>query len=65
MDQTAKTKRRTAHVLVARIDRLLCSEREEAITQYGRGRSDAKHGNFEQEILGRTDCRMIGQAAAW
>jgi hypothetical protein len=30
----------------------------------GRGRSDAKHGNLEQEILGKTDCGMIGQAAA-
>ena len=34
-----------------------------AITRYGRGRSDAKHGNLEQEILGRSDCGMIGQAA--
>jgi hypothetical protein len=33
--------------------------------RYGRGRSDAKYGNLEQEILGKTDCGMIGQAAAW
>jgi hypothetical protein len=32
--------------------------------RYGRGRSDAKHGNLEQEILVRTDCGMIGQADA-
>lgn len=60
MDQTARIKRRTAYVLVARIGCLLCSERKEAITQYGRGRSDTKHGNLEQKILGRTHCRMIG-----
>ena len=64
MHWIAKTKRRTAHVLVARLDRVLRSYRKEAITRYGRGRSDAKHGNLEQEILGRTDCGMIGQAAA-
>jgi hypothetical protein len=28
------------------------------------GRSDAKHGNLEQEILGRADYRMIGEAVA-
>ena len=64
MDQTAKTERRKAYVLVARLDCLLRSYSKEAIEWYGRGRSDAKHGNLEQEILGRTDCGMIGQAAA-
>jgi hypothetical protein len=32
--------------------------------RYGRGRSDAKHGNLKQEILWRSDYGMIGQAAA-
>ena len=35
-----------------------------AIARYGRGRSDTKHGNLEQEILWKSDCGMIGQAAA-
>jgi hypothetical protein len=31
--------------------------------QYGRGRSDAKHGNLEQKIMERADYGMIGQVA--
>ena len=39
------------------------SDGKGAIARYGRGRSDTKHGNLEQEILWKSDCGMIGQAA--
>jgi hypothetical protein len=50
----AKVERRMAHAM----------EQVRAITRCGQGRSDAKHGNLKQEILWKTDCRVIGQAAA-
>ena len=34
------------------------------IAGYEKEGSDAEHGNLEQEILGRTDYRIIGQTAA-
>ena len=34
------------------------------IAGYGKERSEAKHGDLEQEILGRTDDGIIGQTAA-
>jgi hypothetical protein len=34
------------------------------MTERRKGRSDAQHGNLEQEILWRTDRRMIGQTVA-
>jgi hypothetical protein len=32
--------------------------------RYGKGRSDAKHGNLEEEILERANYGMIGQTGA-